>query len=435
MSDVAVCLGEWEQQEPATNTSLAGLTLGDNATRALARELSRSRKLEVLELAQGIDLRSTSFVGRVRLGQLVVTVRPKITGMPLLTLLRYAYGLRDLQLLRSTAYAAGESPFQELLIFQLVAEVAELIARGLHREYTREHRGLSSPRGRLDFQTHARQGGTARAELPCIHYPRLASTIINQVLLTGLWLCVRLTDDLMLRARLRRLASILEMDVEPIHLDATTLALAQRNLDRRTVAYRPALTLIGMLLDGAGLLLDARAATLQLSGFLFDMNLFFQAVLARFLQEHLHGYVVREQYRLTGMLSYVPGQNPRHRRSPEPRPDYVVLDGTSTAALLDAKYRDLWEHPLPREMLYQLAIYALSQRVGAEAVILYPTLATVAREARIVIRDPVHGGDRAYVVVRPVDLNRLAKLIASPIGYQSRQACATFAHYMAFGVE
>ena len=433
MSEVVVSLSEWERREPDPNTALAGLALEDAAARALARKLSCKRKLEVLELAQGIAIRTSSFVGRVRLGRLVVTVRPKITGMPLLTLLRYAYGLRDLDLFPSTVYDSGDSAFQELLIYQLAAEVAELLARGLHREYARTPQGLASPRGRLDFQTFARQGGIARAELPCIHHPRLAATLINQVLLTGLWLGVRLTDDLALRSRLRRLAKILEMDVEAIQLDAATLAQAQRALDRRTAAYLPALTLIDMLLGATGLLLDGRAAALQLPGFLFDMNRFFQAVLARFLQEHLSGYVVREEYRLKGMLAYVAGHNPRHRRSPQPRPDYVIQEGTRTAALLDAKYRDLWEHPLPPEMLYQLAIYALSQAPGAEAVMLYPTLTAEAREARILIRDPVHGGDRAYVVLRPVDLNCLAHLIASPIGYRYRQACVTFAHYLAFG--
>jgi len=41
-------------------------------------------QLTVFELAQGIELRATSFVGRVRLGDIEVTVHPKITGAPLL---------------------------------------------------------------------------------------------------------------------------------------------------------------------------------------------------------------------------------------------------------------------------------------------------------------------------------------------------------------
>jgi 5-methylcytosine-specific restriction enzyme subunit McrC len=172
---------------------------------------------------------------------------------------------------------------------------------------------------------------------------------------------------------------------------------------------------------------------LRVPGFLFDMNRFFQALLARFLGKHLTGYVVREEYRLKGMMAYVPEYNPLDRRSPAPRPDYVIQQGTRTAALLDAKYRDLWEHSLPPEMLYQLALYALSQGPGAEAVILYPTLDTAAREARIVIRDPVDGGNRACVVLRPVDLDRLSHLVRSPIDYRRRQACEALARHLALG--
>jgi 5-methylcytosine-specific restriction enzyme subunit McrC len=111
----------------------------------------------------------------------------------------------------------------------------------------------------------------------------------------------------------------------------------------------------------------------------------------------------------------------------------VIQRGARTIALLDAKYRDLWEHSLPREMLYQLAIYALSQAAGAEAVIVYPTLHPGVEEARIAIRDPLYSDDRAYVVLRPVNLLHLERLISASDGRQERQACANFARYLVLG--
>jgi hypothetical protein len=69
------------------------------------------------------------------------------------------------------------------------------------------------------------------------------------------------------------------------------------------------------------------------------------------------------------------------------KPDFVIRRGHRIAAILDAKYRDLWENPLPPEMLYQfIALCPASTVHGRKAVILYPTLSSEAREQAILIR-------------------------------------------------
>ena len=102
-------------------------------------------------------------------------------------------------------------------------------------------------------------------------------------------------------------------------------------------------------------------------------------------------------------------------------------------AVFDAKYRDLWEHALPPGMLYQLAVYAMSQVQCTTASILYPAVHDDAVESRIAIRDPVSGSTRAHFTLRPVNMNWLADLITGADFQMTRRARAEFAKCMAFG--
>jgi len=167
------------------------------------------------------------------------------------------------------------------------------------------------------------------------------------------------------------------------------------------------------------------------AGFLFDMNRFYQTLVARFLGDHLSDHEVQEEASLNDVLRCLPTMNPQGRSSLRPRPDFVVHQRGQVRALLDAKYRDLWEHELPRDMLYQLSLYALSQPRGATAAILYPTTATEAREAVLEIRDPVGGRAQGFVAVRPLVLSRLATALEEPTGRLARQLAAE----LAFGYE
>ncbi len=158
------------------------------------------------------------------------------------------------------------------------------------------------------------------------------------------------------------------------------------------------------------------------------MNLFFQALLSRFLKEHLPDFDVRDQYKLKDMMAYDPAHNPKKRRAPTPRPDYVIVRNGKVRSILDAKYRDLWELDLPIHWLCQLAMYALSQPGGMDATILYPTMDAEAREARIAINDPMYGTGRAHVILRPVNLLKLDQLIT-----EERNTVAGFATARSFG--
>lgn len=424
-----VVLSEWETATAERWPVLANRRLSPSQAAAKsAKILSESGRLEVRGLADSLELRATSWVGRISLGDLTVTIRPKIPQLPLLSLMRYAYGLRDLKLIGTARFATESWSFQDLLIAQLGAEVSELLARGLHRDFRRAQASLESPRGRIDFGRYATDGGTPRAALACVYHPRTSDTALNRALCSGLRLALLATRDLELRVHLRRLLA--EMDLEPAvsELDLASLAGVRNGLDRRTARYSPALVLIGLLLEGQSLSLDAPASELPLEGFLFDMNRFFQALLSRFLREHLVNLTLLEEHQLQGVFSYDPHHNPQNRRAIVPRPDFVVRQGQRSLAVLDAKYRDLWERDLPREMLYQLAIYALTELADhPTATMLYPTLSDQACEQVVMFQNAVSGANKARVVLRPVQLLALDRLLRAGTGIaavRQRQALA-----------
>ncbi len=432
---IAIDLQEWQPASPMTHTQLAGLELPrDDTTQRLVQALSDSERLKILELRRGVSLQASSYVGRIALGDLQITIRPKITMLPLLHLLQYTYGLRQLDLLSVTRFETESLTFQDLLIHQLLTEVSELLLRGLHRRYIRREEALASPRGKIALQTIARQGGIVQASLPCIHHPRLEDCLINQVLLQGVSLGAWLANDDRLRTHLLQLAYFHLADIAPIQLNQQALKRLHRETDRLTAAYAPAITLIELLLAADGISLDESQPDQRLPGFLFDMQRFFQELLARFLSEYLQDYTVQPQLEIEDMLVYV--DNPQRHRAPKPRPDYVVKQGGKVVAVLDAKYRDLWEKPLPPGMLYQLVMYALSQEHCTGATILYPTIHAEAREAKIEVRVPTYGKGFSYVVLRPVNLLQLETLLVNPekkTTVEIERERAAFARWLAFG--
>src|SRR6185437_12513348 len=414
------------------NRGLAGRALDSVNARRIADGLAKTGQIEVLELTKGLEIRATSFVGRFSLGDLIITVQPKLPQAPLTQLLRYAYRLRHLDLYDPVNYAPANWAFQDLLIHQLTAEARGLLTRGLHRDYEITRAALHIPRGRIDFGRYVQGANTSSTALPCIYHPRIEDTLLNQTLLSGLRFACEMTNDPNLRTTIRRLLSTLGASVSTKSLDTALLADCRGRLDRRTTAYESAITIIELLHGDAGVGIEKPAEHLRLSGFLFDMNRFFQALVFRFLAEHLEAFEIEEESRLNDLFIYDPLRNPLRRRTPVPRPDFVIRKNAGVVAVLDAKYRDLWEMPLPREMLYQLALYALGQRDGhRRAVILYPTLFRMPREQAILIRNPMNAMQQAEVILRPINLMDLNELIRG--GTSTRRQRKVLANHLAFG--
>lgn len=427
----SISLSEWQTKSPDNCPDLTGYFLEESRDCIrVASSLNQSRLLELVELKRGLRIKANSHVGRIRVGNLRITILPKINSTSLLRLLRYAYGFRKLELISDSKHLVDDCGFEDLLIAQLNAEARELLSRGLHRSYVQRNERLASPRGRIDVNRIANDCGVMTASLPCQHHPRIEDTHINQVLLAGLKLAGSIASLIDLRRESRKLASMLEEQVSVLNLDNHAMIQTERMMNRLTAAYGPSISIIQLLLESQGIVFEGETTTSKLPGFLFDMNMFFQALLCRFLKENLEGYDVRDEHGLKGMMRYSREFNPLKRRSPTPRPDFAILRNGKLLGILDAKYRDLWEKKLPRDMLYQLVVYAVSQVSNPKSTIIYPTLNSAAREQRIVVNDPIQGGQIGQVSLKPINLNDFSDLVTNDARKNDR---VELAQRLAFG--
>jgi 5-methylcytosine-specific restriction enzyme subunit McrC len=273
----------------------------------------------------------------------------------------------------------------------------------------------------------ASRTGWNRLSIPCREYPRSTDNILNRVLRGGAGLAASVAQDRVLVRDLRGELRFLEDVAGHAELTADLMVQADRSVTRLTAAYRPALRLIELLRTACWPSLEGDGAV-RLPGFLFDMNHFFQALVSRFLHDHLDGLEVTDERSLVGFMRYLPGHNPQRHKHPMPRPDFTVTNGREVVTFLDAKYRDLWEQNLPREMLYQLAVYALSRRSGGNAAIIYPAHAGVGREAIIEIADPESGEAQGRITLRPFDLVQARNVIVEGDNRKAKQMARFLTH-------
>jgi 5-methylcytosine-specific restriction enzyme subunit McrC len=404
-------LTEWDRAAADRYPVLTDQSLIERTLANPMLETLRDR-IRISHTHSGLEIVSASYVGRIDIGSLRIAIRPKLPMMPLARLLRYAYGLRDLTTLKETHAPTVTYGLHDLLIAMLIAEVEELIKRGLARRYVSRRDKLDSPRGRILVEELARAGGVKEARLPCRYFERNFNWNLNQIIRTGLNAAARMTDDREVRLHLHKLANEFEGVDPALSLRTETIDLAERNLSRLTVAYTSALTILRLLHEMQGLDFESETHLQPMPGFLFDMNVFFQRLISRFLHDNLRGFHIVDERAIRTVFAYAPHANPRKRRVPAPRPDYALFNGNSLMGYLDAKYRDVWEKGFPAEWLYQLSVYALGSPARV-SVLLYASMAGSACDEQIDIRSPMHrqSDGSSAVILRPVPLVRLAQVI------------------------
>lgn len=380
-------------------------------SRLIAKGLSDKGIIDITELRQGLSIKTNSYVGRLHIEGMQININPKINGMPLYQLLNYAYKLRNLKLIENSYHSINNFSFFDLIIYELYLEATDLLYKGLQKQYIKKEEELFSPRGRIDINSMANQGGLIREKLPCIYFFRNENNLLNQILLAGLRLGAILATDSKLKIDIRNLCIKFEDHIDTVKISRTSLQSAKNKINRLTKRYEPALEIINILYESQSIELENNERKLQLKGYFFDMNSFFETLIGKLLNDYNSKHTIKEQYSLHNLFLYNPDFNPQNLRSPTPRPDFALVSDGRVVKHLDAKYKDLWNQRIPSNMLYQLAIYAMSGTASKTSTIIYPSVSDIPSVQKIDINNPVSNVKVGEVILQAINLFKIANLL------------------------
>jgi len=382
---------------------LAGLSLDDPELAAALARSPLSGRLRVSESRHGLVVEARQHVGVVQLGPLRVRIHPKLPMARMWTAVAYALGLDGIRYYDPVEVETS-GDFADLLAAMLLRETQRLWRAGAQRGYHSANEWRTTLRGRPDLVALARSGPLTQAALPCRYQEFTTDVLDNQVILAGIELARSMSSRLSLRSALQRAVQQWSTLCRRTHLNRQLLDTVDRTRSRLHARYAGAHRLVRLLYERAGLD-DANASGVdRVPGFLWNMATLFERFVARFLGQHLPEHEVNTQHGLATLYRVVhdrPG-----RRAPRPRPDLVIREVSDgrTLAVFDTKYKDLWDTRLPREILYQMSVYALawseSRGHSVPAVVLYPT---TGERPDIEYALDVHSGRSRRIVVRGID--------------------------------
>lgn len=400
--DLEIC--EWQRAAAGEgHPALVGLFLDEPELAAALSRAPLSGRLRVSDSRQGLVVEARQHVGVLQLGPLRIRILPKLPMTKMWVAVAYALGLDGLRHY-DPVETHMEGDFADFLALMLLREAERLWRAGVQRGYQPVSEWRTTPRGRPDLVTLARSGPLTRAALPCRYQEFTADVIENQVILAGLELAYSMSSGLALRSALARAGQQWSTVCRRPRLDRELLREAEHARNRLNARYAGAHRLVRLLYEHSGFDDPEATGGDSLPGFLWDMAALFERFVARFLAEYLPEHDVITQHPLRALYRVV-WDRPR-RRSPRPQPDLVIRSRASgrTVGVFDTKYKDLWETKIPREILYQMSVYALawseSDGCSVPAIVLYPG----PEERRdIEYGLDVHGGQARRILLRAVD--------------------------------
>lgn len=312
-------------------------------------------RLRVEWLPDGrVKLHSTSYVGLVTLpGGLTIEIRPKVEDTDLLAVLQYSQGITAETIEQRTGFTPGKE-FIHALATLFESELADVIQRGLVREYRRHCDTEDHVRGRIAVQRQLQRHGPQPTQFECSYDTLTQDTVLNQSILYATDLLLRLIGTEDVGRALQRHKQVLQRAVElrpvrPVELEGI-------DLSRLASHYEDLFRLTKFVLQGI-YTKDLHAGSRGSFSLLVNMNSIFESIVERGLASVFEDTPVTIQSQVTKRDLLWNGARPI-----QIRPDVLAKMDGQPVFVGDAKWKlDTNKSREPSNSdLYQLLAYQIA---------------------------------------------------------------------------
>lgn len=355
-------------------------------------------------------VRLAQHAGLVRLSDRVLEVLPKLGEEldpgrgrgTLVRLLASAYGLRVTNT-GPSGQGLARRPLLEIFLDAFLNELSLLVRSGLVRRYRCEEEDLGLIRGRMDMTRQATTLAMRVDVLACRFDELTPDNPSNQFLKFALRATKPWIRSVSLARRWKDVLGAFD-EVSDVRLAGTATSFI---VDRRVANYSPALRWAGWILDL--LSPNFRAGQGDAPAMLFDMNMLFEAAVAKVLARKAArcGIRVLAQDNSKSLVGVVGEEGAEEFNL---RPDLVLQNDDGVVAIGDTKWVQVFlgrgGRAAPSEAhVYQLHAYASAYRCS-ELALLYPYHSGLSGVAPTAFRLPSHGGGTPILHVHLIDVGQ-----------------------------
>ena len=286
-----------------------------------------------------------STIGALEVGDLSVSIQPKLPVSRVLYLASYAIG--EIKFREERFDYADEPTLVEALVPVFVAAARRAFSRGLLHGYRTEEDSLQTVRGRIRIDDQIRRRFGIAVPLEVRYDDFTVDVLQNRLVKAAALRLLGLRVHTRSRVRLGGVLANLE-DVNVVEFPAR--AVPEVRFDRLNEHYREVVELSRLILSYTSI--ETRRGTLRASGFLVDMNTVFQEFVTRALRQAL-GLSARE-FRSDKAMPAIWLDEANDIRL---KPDLTWWDGPECAFVGDAKYKKVGDSAVPNADVYQLLAY------------------------------------------------------------------------------